>query len=64
MLPARRVWKRIFAIAYLAFAVAIGAFGAFSARAMQVGDTQSHILEVGLVFGYAAGVAAGIFVRP
>ena len=53
--------ERIFAIPYLAFAFA---FGAFSARAMQVADTQSHILVVGLVFGYAAGVAAGIFHRP
>lgn len=53
--------ERIFAIPYLAFAVA---FGAFSARAMQVASTESHILVVALVFGYAAGVAAGIFVRP
>ena len=57
---ARRV-ERIFAIPYLAFALTLGAF---SARAFQVGTAETHMLVVGLVFGFAAGVAAGIFLRP
>ncbi|UZK67312.1 GGDEF domain-containing protein [Sphingomonas sp. M1-B02] len=53
--------ERLFAIPYLAFATA---FGAFSARAFQVATPESHMLVIGLVFGYAAGVAAGIYLRP
>ena len=57
---ARRV-ERVFALPYLTFAAA---FGAFSARAFQVSSAESHMLLVGLLFGYAAGIAAGVFLRP
>jgi diguanylate cyclase (GGDEF)-like protein len=56
-----RELERLFAIPYLAFAAA---FGAFSVRAFQVATAESHMLVVGLLFGYAAGVAAGTFLRP
>lgn len=59
-LHARRL-ERLFAIPYLTFATVFGAFGA---RAFQVGSAESHMLMVGLLFGYAAGVAAAIFPRP
>lgn len=60
-LPTARRVERIFAIPYLAFAVA---FGAFSARAFLIASAEAHMLLMGLVFGFAAGVAAGIFLRP
>ncbi|MES2096509.1 MAG: GGDEF domain-containing protein [Pseudomonadota bacterium] len=60
-LAGARNLERKFAIAYFAFAAA---FGAFSARAFEVADVGSHMLVVGLLFGYAAGVAAGVFLRP
>jgi diguanylate cyclase (GGDEF)-like protein len=59
--PGARRIERLFAIPYLAFAIA---FGAFSARAFQVATAEAHMLVLGLLFGYAAGVAAGIFLRP
>jgi diguanylate cyclase len=57
---ARRI-ELVFAVPYMAFAVA---FGAFSARAFQIASAESHMLVIGLLFGYAAGVAAGIYLRP
>lgn len=60
-LSAARHVERLFAISYLAFAAI---FGAFSARAFHVASAETHMLVIGLVFGYAAGVAAGIFLRP
>ncbi|WP_162875425.1 GGDEF domain-containing protein [Sphingomonas crusticola] len=57
---ARRL-ERIFATPYLAFAVA---FGAFSARALQLESADTHMLIIGLLFGYAAGVVAVIVLRP
>jgi diguanylate cyclase (GGDEF)-like protein len=56
-----RAVERRFAIPYLTFALL---FGAFSARALQVSTAESHILVVGLLFGFAAGVASGVFLRP
>lgn len=53
--------EKYFAAAYLTFACL---FGAFSARAFWVASPDTRILVVGLVFGYAAGVAAGISYRP
>ncbi|PKP91048.1 MAG: GGDEF domain-containing protein [Alphaproteobacteria bacterium HGW-Alphaproteobacteria-16] len=60
-LPTARRVERAFAISYLSFA---GVFGAFSARAFQIATAESHMLVIGLLFGYGAGVAAGIFLRP
>lgn len=57
---ARKI-ERLFALTYFAFAVV---FGAFSARAFHMSSSESHMLVVGLLFGYAAGVAAGVFLRP
>ena len=53
--------ERRFALSYLIFAVA---FGAFSARALVTIAVQDHMLIVGLIFGYGAGVATGISLRP
>lgn len=50
-----------FAVPYVLFAIS---FGAFSARAFLVATASSHMLVVGLLFGYGAGVATGIFQRP
>jgi diguanylate cyclase (GGDEF)-like protein len=57
---ARRLERR-FASFYFAFALALGAF---SARVFQVGTADERMLVVGLLFGYGAGVAAGISMRP
>ncbi len=56
-----RIWERRFAWPYLVFAVI---FGLFSARAYQMDGPEANVLIVGLVFGYGAGVAAGISLRP
>jgi diguanylate cyclase (GGDEF)-like protein len=53
--------ERKFAPPYLGFAIT---FGAFSARAFAVTPASDHILLIGLIFGYGAGVAAGISLRP
>ena len=53
--------ERRFASAYLFFAIALGLFGA---RAFQVESAETHVLIVGLLFGYGAGVAAGVSLRP
>lgn len=55
------ILERRFAWAYLTFAII---FGLFSARAFQVASPETHILIVGLLFGYGAGVAAGVSLRP
>src|SRR4051812_45306307 len=60
-LPAARKLERLFAIPYLTFAAT---FGAFSARSFQLANPETHMLVIGLLFGYAAGVVAGIFMRP
>ncbi|MES2699568.1 MAG: diguanylate cyclase [Pseudomonadota bacterium] len=57
---ARRL-ERIFAFAYLIFALL---FGLFCARAFVVALPEAHVLIVALLVGYAAGVAAGIAYRP
>jgi diguanylate cyclase (GGDEF)-like protein len=57
---ARRIEQR-YAIAYLGFAVM---FGLFSARAFAIASPSAHILLVALIYGYAAGVATGISLRP
>lgn len=56
-----RFIERRFAICYFSFALV---FGIFSARAFQVAASETHMLVVGLLFGYGAGVAAGISMRP
>lgn len=53
--------ERRFAPPYFGFAIT---FGAFSARAFAVGPASDHVLIIGLIFGYGAGVAAGISLRP
>lgn len=57
---ARRM-ERHFRAAYLSFAVI---FGLFSAAAYVVSPAQFDGVIVALVFGYGAGVAAGLSVRP
>lgn len=57
---ARRL-EKYFAAAYLTFACV---FGVFAARAIAIGGIELRALIVGLVFGYAAGVSAGISYRP
>ena len=56
-----RIMERRFAAAYLSFAVILGAFGA---RAFLVAAPDARMLIVGLLFGYGAGVAAGLSLRP
>jgi diguanylate cyclase (GGDEF)-like protein len=56
-----RILERRFAFFYLSFALL---FGAFSARAFQVASPEAHMLILGLMFGYGAGVAVGISLRP
>ncbi|WP_160299250.1 GGDEF domain-containing protein [Sphingomonas sp. SRS2] len=53
--------ERRFAVFYLAFALF---FGLFAARAFAIGSVDERLLLVGLLFGYGAGVAAGISLRP
>jgi len=56
-----RTLERRFAACYFIFALM---FGAFSARAFMVATPEAHMLVVGLMFGYGAGVAAGVSLRP
>lgn len=56
-----RALERRFAVAYLLFAVI---FGAFTARAFVISTAEIHTVLIGLLFGYAAGVAAGLSLRP
>ena len=53
--------ERRFAATYLSFALVLGAFGA---RAFIVAPPDCRMLVVGLLFGYGAGVAAGLSLRP
>lgn len=53
--------ERSFAATYLSFAMV---FGVFAARALVMAPEHLRILIVGLVFGYGAGVAAGVALRP
>jgi diguanylate cyclase (GGDEF)-like protein len=54
-------FERRYAVAYIGFALALGAFGA---RGFLVASPAAHMLIVGLLFGYGAGVAAGLSLRP
>jgi len=56
-----RYVQRRFAAAYLAFALI---FGLFEARAFVVAAPETRMAIVGLLFGYGAGVAAGLSMRP
>jgi diguanylate cyclase (GGDEF)-like protein len=56
-----RRFERRYAIPYISFALALGAFGA---RGFLVAGPSAHMLIVGLLFGYGAGVAAGLSLRP
>ncbi|RYE01233.1 MAG: GGDEF domain-containing protein [Sphingomonadales bacterium] len=56
-----RVIERRFGITYIAFAAALGAF---AARAYAVADAGEHAPIVALIFGYGAGVAATVSLRP
>lgn len=56
-----RRFQRRFALAYLSFACV---FGGFAARAFVVATPGAHMVVVGLLFGYGAGVAAGLSMRP
>lgn len=60
VMRAQRLERR-FATAYLAFAICLGAFGA---RVFMLPATGAHLLTVVFLVGYAAGVAAGIALRP
>lgn len=56
-----RYLQRRFAAAYLAFALI---FGLFEARAFVVAAPETRMAIIGLLFGYGAGVAAGLSMRP
>lgn len=53
--------ERCFGVTYLAFAFVLGLFGA---RVFQVGSLEVQLVTVALLVGYAAGVAAGVSLRP
>jgi len=53
--------ERRFGLFYTSFAATLGLFGA---RAMTLADGGLHTVVVALLVGYAAGVAAGIALRP
>jgi diguanylate cyclase (GGDEF)-like protein len=55
------IFERRFACGYFTFAIVLGLFGA---RAFLVVRPEMHMLIVGLLFGYGAGVAAGLSLRP
>ena len=57
---ARRLERR-FAFAYLSFALILGLFGA---RLFLLPVVEAHLLMLALLIGYAAGVAAGVGLRP
>jgi diguanylate cyclase (GGDEF)-like protein len=56
-----RTLERRFAISYLAFALILGTFGVVT---LSHGPSDSHMLMVVLLVGYAAGVATGVGLRP
>ena len=53
--------ERAFGLCYTGFALILGLFGA---RAMALGHTGAHMVVSALLVGYAAGVAAGVSLRP
>lgn len=55
------ILERRFALPYHLFALG---FGAFAARGLHIATADQKLLIVGLLFGYGAGVAAGIALRP
>ena len=55
------ILERRFAATYFSFALVLGAFGS---RAFVVASPESRVLLIGLLFGYGAGVAAGLSLRP
>jgi diguanylate cyclase (GGDEF)-like protein len=57
---ARRIERR-FGFGYIGFAAT---FGAFCARGCAIADPDLHMLLVALLFGYGAGVAATVSLRP
>ncbi|BBE34561.1 GGDEF domain-containing protein [Sphingosinicella microcystinivorans] len=57
---ARRL-ERQFAVAYLGFAVCLGAFGA---RVFMLPANEAHLFTAVLLVGYGAGVVAGMAPRP
>ena len=59
--PRARTLERRFAAAYLSFAAI---FGVFLAHAFRIATPETHALLIGLLFGYGAGVAAGLSLRP
>ena len=59
--PEARRFERRYAVAYIGFALVLGGFGA---RGFIVASPAAHMLIVGLLFGYGAGVAAGLSLRP
>lgn len=56
-----RAFEMSFGIPYLAFAVTLGLFGA---RSIWIAPTEIRLVVAVLVVGYAAGVAAGVSLRP
>ncbi|UAJ10639.1 GGDEF domain-containing protein [Glacieibacterium megasporae] len=56
-----RSLERRFGVVYLIFAAV---FGAFCATALLAGAVSSNASIIGLLFGYGAGVAAGVSLRP
>lgn len=57
---ARRLERR-FAVGYIAFALMLGLFGA---RIFTLPAPEPHLFTLCLLIGYAAGVAAGVGLRP
>jgi len=53
--------ERVFGLSYTGFAAVLGLFGA---RAMALDHTGVHMVVSALLVGYAAGVAAGVSLRP
>jgi diguanylate cyclase (GGDEF)-like protein len=60
IVAARRLERR-FALSYYAFAIMLGLFGM---RVFWLPNGEAHLLMLALLIGYAAGVAAGIGLRP
>ena len=56
-----RYLERVFLVPYLAFAVSLGAF---CAESMVNGAVELDAAVVALLFGYGAGVVAGLSLRP
>lgn len=54
-------WERSYASGSFAFALTVGMMGA---RSFWTDDPVSHLLMVGLIFAYGAGLVARISVRP